>query len=284
MNHATMNRQGFVPYGPSRAGAEALSRIMAADLAGTAVRVNLLLPGGATRTGMLPEEELTPELRGRLIDPAVMGPPIRWLASPAAAAVHDERLMATGSTPGWPRGTADAPVLPVGSAYPSCPAPGPSMAPAAEGRHRPVHRGRRLQQARPRGALRDRRRRRLGAGDRLAAGDHRGTARDRPGRAGPGGHRVLAPGGVRRRRCHGLRDDPGAGRAVRPRPSPVHRVGPARADRPAIALGPVYVAAHRPTNVLAGALLGLLWLLVVRRLVLPAPTEVRRTSAAAGPS
>jgi NAD(P)-dependent dehydrogenase (short-subunit alcohol dehydrogenase family) len=32
MNHATMNRHGCVPYGPSRAGAEALSRIMAADL------------------------------------------------------------------------------------------------------------------------------------------------------------------------------------------------------------------------------------------------------------
>jgi gluconate 5-dehydrogenase len=35
MNHAAMNRKGFVPYGPARAGAEALSRIMAADLAGS---------------------------------------------------------------------------------------------------------------------------------------------------------------------------------------------------------------------------------------------------------
>ena len=82
MNHTTMNRRGFVPYGPSRAGAEALSRIMAADLAGTPVRVNMLLPGGATETGMVPR-------RGRpagltLIDPAVMGPPIVWLASPQA--------------------------------------------------------------------------------------------------------------------------------------------------------------------------------------------------------
>ncbi len=54
MNHSTMNRAGFVPYGPSRAGAEALSRIMAADLRGTGVTVNMLLPGGATRTGMVP--------------------------------------------------------------------------------------------------------------------------------------------------------------------------------------------------------------------------------------
>ncbi len=93
MNHATMNRRGFVPYGPSRAGAEALSRIMAADLTGTPVRVNMLLPGGATETGMLPPGDRPAGLT--LIDPAVMGPPIVWLASPQARDVHDERIVAT---------------------------------------------------------------------------------------------------------------------------------------------------------------------------------------------
>ena len=91
MNHTTMNRRGFVPYGPSRAGAEALSRIMAADLADTPIRVNLLLPGGVTATGMLPEER-PPGLT--VLDPAVMGPPIVWLASPLARDVHDERIVA----------------------------------------------------------------------------------------------------------------------------------------------------------------------------------------------
>jgi NAD(P)-dependent dehydrogenase (short-subunit alcohol dehydrogenase family) len=62
MNHATMNRQWFVPYGPARAGAEALSRIMAADLAGSPVTVNLLLPGGAALTGSIPED-LPEEMR-----------------------------------------------------------------------------------------------------------------------------------------------------------------------------------------------------------------------------
>lgn len=51
MNHATMNRKGFVPYGPARAGAEALSQIMAADLAGSPVTLNLLLPAARRSPG-----------------------------------------------------------------------------------------------------------------------------------------------------------------------------------------------------------------------------------------
>jgi gluconate 5-dehydrogenase len=94
MNHSTMNRRGFVPYGPSRAGAEALSRIMAADLASSPIRVNVLLPGGITGTGMLDGVRL-PE--GAPVLPAtVMQAPIRWLASPQAADVHDERIVAAG--------------------------------------------------------------------------------------------------------------------------------------------------------------------------------------------
>ncbi|HEX3542448.1 MAG TPA: SDR family oxidoreductase [Acidimicrobiales bacterium] len=94
MNEETMVRRGFVPYGPAGAGVEALSRVMAADLAGSSVTVNLLLPGGATRTGMVPDE-LPAEIQTRLLDPAVMGPPIVWLASPGAAGVHDRRIVAS---------------------------------------------------------------------------------------------------------------------------------------------------------------------------------------------
>src|SRR3954447_18955988 len=93
MNEQTMTRRGFVPYGPSGAAVEALGRVIAADLDGTPVRATLLLPGGATATGMIPEE-MPEQARAGLLDPAIMGPPIVWLASPAAAGVHDQRIVA----------------------------------------------------------------------------------------------------------------------------------------------------------------------------------------------
>lgn len=94
MNTQTMTRRGFVPYGPAGAGVEALSRIMAADLAGTPVTVNLLLPGGATATGMVPDD-VTAQTRGQLLDASVMGAPIVWLASEDAKDVHDQRIVAS---------------------------------------------------------------------------------------------------------------------------------------------------------------------------------------------
>jgi NAD(P)-dependent dehydrogenase (short-subunit alcohol dehydrogenase family) len=93
MSAQTMTRRGFIPYGPSGAAVEALARVMAADLAGTPVTANMLLPGGATATGMIPDD-MRNELRANLLDPAIMGPPIVWLASPDAAGVHDERIVA----------------------------------------------------------------------------------------------------------------------------------------------------------------------------------------------
>jgi NAD(P)-dependent dehydrogenase (short-subunit alcohol dehydrogenase family) len=93
VSDSTMRRAGFVPYGPSRAGSEALSRIMAADLRDTGVTVNLLLPVGATVTGMLPPDAAAGGRR--FLEPAVMGPPVVWLASDEAAGVHDERIIAS---------------------------------------------------------------------------------------------------------------------------------------------------------------------------------------------
>jgi gluconate 5-dehydrogenase len=94
VSETTMRRRGFTPYGPSRAATDALSHIMAADLAGAGIDVNLLLPGGATRSGMTPDS--APEdVQATWLDPAIMGPPVVWLASPASDGITDQRIIAT---------------------------------------------------------------------------------------------------------------------------------------------------------------------------------------------
>jgi len=97
VNETTKRRRGFTPYGPSRAATDSLSHIMAADLAGTGIDVNLLLPGGATRTGMAPDS-VPQDSQLTWLDPAIMGPPIVWLASPASDGVTDQRIIATEFT------------------------------------------------------------------------------------------------------------------------------------------------------------------------------------------
>jgi NAD(P)-dependent dehydrogenase (short-subunit alcohol dehydrogenase family) len=112
MSEQTMTRRGFIPYGPSGAAVEALARVMAADLADTPVTANILLPGGATATGMVPDE-MRDQLGANLLDPAIMGPPIVWLASPDAAGVHDDRIVACDFD-GWLAARAKKPLVPVG--------------------------------------------------------------------------------------------------------------------------------------------------------------------------
>ena len=100
MNRETMRRRGFSPYGPSKAALESETAIWAQDLAGTGVTVNALLPGGATRTGMIPEEaDVT--VRAGLLRPEVIVPPLLWLLSPAADALTGKRLVANRWRDGW---------------------------------------------------------------------------------------------------------------------------------------------------------------------------------------
>ncbi len=90
MNLETMQRRGFVPYGPARAGAEALSRIMTEDLRPYGIAVNQLLPGGATATGMIPDG---PRPAG-LLAPEIMAAPIVFLASAEAEGLTGARIVA----------------------------------------------------------------------------------------------------------------------------------------------------------------------------------------------
>jgi len=97
VSQETMRRKGFVPYGPSRAGTESLSHIMAQDLAASGITVNMLLPGGATDTGMVPEE-FPASMREQLLSPDVMAEPILFLCSDEAKGVNNQRIVAKDFT------------------------------------------------------------------------------------------------------------------------------------------------------------------------------------------
>jgi NAD(P)-dependent dehydrogenase (short-subunit alcohol dehydrogenase family) len=88
----TMIRNGSPTYGPSKAALEALSAIMAKDLDGTGVTVNVLVPGGVTNTPMISDEAGFD--RTSMIQPEVMAPPLVWLVSDAAAKVTGRRFLA----------------------------------------------------------------------------------------------------------------------------------------------------------------------------------------------
>ena len=88
----TMWRQGGTPYGPSKAGHEALVASMAQDLEGSGVTANVLVPGGATYTNMT--AATLSYARDKLIQPEVMQAPVVWLASEASNGFNGKRIIA----------------------------------------------------------------------------------------------------------------------------------------------------------------------------------------------
>ncbi len=88
----TMLNAGSPTYGPSKAALEAMSAIMAKDLDGTGVTVNVLVPGGVTNTPMI--SDIAGFDRAQLIQPEVMAPPLLWLVSDAAGKVTGRRFLA----------------------------------------------------------------------------------------------------------------------------------------------------------------------------------------------
>jgi NAD(P)-dependent dehydrogenase (short-subunit alcohol dehydrogenase family) len=95
----TMINPGFPTYGPSKAALEALSAIMAKDLDGTGVTVNVLVPGGITNTPMVSESGFD---RAKMIQPEVMAPPLLWLVSDAAGKVTGRRFLGVHWDPTLP--------------------------------------------------------------------------------------------------------------------------------------------------------------------------------------
>lgn len=79
-------------YGQAKAGFEAVSASLAAQLASTPVTLNILVPGGPANTGLLPANTDLP--RDKIIQPPVMGPPIVWLASDDSDGFNNRRVVA----------------------------------------------------------------------------------------------------------------------------------------------------------------------------------------------
>jgi NAD(P)-dependent dehydrogenase (short-subunit alcohol dehydrogenase family) len=89
----TMLRGGFHPYGPCKAGLEAMSAGHAQEFEGSGVTVNVVVPGGPADTPMVTAE--SGFQRKDLIPPAVMAPPIVWLCSEGAAGITGNRYVAS---------------------------------------------------------------------------------------------------------------------------------------------------------------------------------------------
>jgi NAD(P)-dependent dehydrogenase (short-subunit alcohol dehydrogenase family) len=122
----TMLRGRFHPYGPAKAGLEAMSAGHASEFAGSGITVNVVVPGGPADTPMVPAASGI--RREDLIPPARMAPPMLWLCTREADAVTGKRYIAakwddalspetarraSESPIGWPE-LAAAPVWPGG--------------------------------------------------------------------------------------------------------------------------------------------------------------------------
>lgn len=90
----TMVRRGYSPYGPSKAGLEAASRIWAQDLDGTGVDVNVYLPGGAADTDLLPPGPSKKGADGNLLPAAIMRRGILWLCADESSGTTGARFIA----------------------------------------------------------------------------------------------------------------------------------------------------------------------------------------------
>jgi NAD(P)-dependent dehydrogenase (short-subunit alcohol dehydrogenase family) len=86
----TMVREGYLLYGSSKAAAESAMAVLAADLAGTGVTSNVLVPGGVTDTPLVGDAGD----RTKMLRPEIMLPPLLWLVSEEAAQVSARRFIA----------------------------------------------------------------------------------------------------------------------------------------------------------------------------------------------
>lgn len=95
----TMVAPGFSPYGASKAALETLHRVWAAELKGTGIDVNILLPGGASDTAFLTQKMKAGPVgmrarAGEVLPGDVIVPPAVWLCTDATNGLCGERIIA----------------------------------------------------------------------------------------------------------------------------------------------------------------------------------------------
>jgi NAD(P)-dependent dehydrogenase (short-subunit alcohol dehydrogenase family) len=86
----TMHR--VLPYGATKAALESMSAVWARQLEGTGITVNVLVPGGPTDTPFI--SDAAGWDRSKMLRPAIMGPPIRWLISDESRDFNGRRVSA----------------------------------------------------------------------------------------------------------------------------------------------------------------------------------------------
>lgn len=81
-----------LPYGATKSAFESMSAVWAAELAGTGITVNVLVPGGPTDTPFVAKE--LGWKREQMLRPAIMAQPACWLMSDASDAFTGRRITA----------------------------------------------------------------------------------------------------------------------------------------------------------------------------------------------
>jgi NAD(P)-dependent dehydrogenase (short-subunit alcohol dehydrogenase family) len=102
-----------LPYGALKAALESASAVWAAELEGSGVGVNVLVPGGPTDTPFISDG--AGWARDTMLRPAIMAAPIRWLMSEASNGVNGQRFTAGAWDISLPLGqAAKAAMRPIG--------------------------------------------------------------------------------------------------------------------------------------------------------------------------
>ena len=98
-SRTTLSKEGFGPYGPSKAALEAATLLWAREFAESGITVNAVLPGGGVQTRLA--EAVVSDI-SKLMSPDIMVPPVLWLCSEQSNGVTGVRYIGKDWDPTLP--------------------------------------------------------------------------------------------------------------------------------------------------------------------------------------